>query len=73
MEYAQKEWDLAQKRLENGTLSSVELLNFQNAYQNTVLQHYDNLFNKLDTFLEIYKLSGGMSLEYGKNSSTNTN
>ncbi len=67
MEYAQKAWDLAQKRFENGTLSSVELLNFQNAYQNTVLQHYDNLFNKLDTFLEIYKLSGGMSLEYGKN------
>jgi outer membrane protein TolC len=66
MQYAQKAWDLAQKRFENGTLTSVELLSFQNAYQNTILQHYDNLFNKLDTYLEIYKLTGGMSLDYAK-------
>jgi outer membrane protein TolC len=65
--YATKAWELAQKRFENGTLSSVELLSFQNAYQNTLIQHYDNQFNKLDTFLEIYKMTGKLALEYKKN------
>jgi outer membrane protein TolC len=64
--YATKAWELAQKRFENGTLSSVELLSFQNAYQNTLIQHYDNQFNKLDTFLEIYKMTGKLALEYKK-------
>ena len=64
--YATKAWELAQKRFENGTLSSVELLSFQNAYQNTLIQHYDNQFNKLDTFLEIYKMTGKLALDYKK-------
>lgn len=65
--YATKAWELAQKRFENGTLSSVELLSFQNAYQNTLIQHFDNQFNKLDTFLEIYKMTGKLALDYKKN------
>jgi len=64
--YASKAWELAQKRFENGTLSSVELLSFQNAYQNTLIQHFDNQFNKLDTFLEIYKITGKLALDYKK-------
>jgi len=64
--YATKAWQLAQKRFENGTLSSVELLSFQNTYQNTLIQHYDNQFNKLDTFLEIYKMTGKLALDYAK-------
>jgi hypothetical protein len=42
-------------------------LSFQNAYQNTLIQHFDNQFNKLDTFLEIYKMTGKLALEYKKN------
>jgi outer membrane protein TolC len=64
--YATKAWELAQKRFENGTLTSFELLSFQNAYQNTLIQHFDNQFNKLDTFLEIYKITGKLALEYKK-------
>lgn len=65
--YTTKAWELAQKRFENGTLTSFELLSFQNAYQNTLIQHYDNQFNKLDTFLEIYKMTGKLALDYKKN------
>lgn len=64
--YASKAFDLAQKRFDMGTLSSVELSVFQNNYQNTLIQHYENQFNKIDTYLEIYKLMGKLGLEYSK-------
>lgn len=64
--YATKAWELAQKRFDMGTLSSVELLNFQNNYQSTLMQHYENQYNKLDSFLEIYRLTGKIALDYKK-------
>lgn len=64
LSYATKAWELAQKRAELGTLTSIELATFQNNYQNTLIQHYENQFNKMDTFLEIYKLSGKMGMSY---------
>ena len=66
MIYAEKAFDLAQKRFDLGSLNSIDLANFQNTYQNTMIQHYENLFNKLDTFLEIYKMTGKISLDYQK-------
>lgn len=62
--YAQKAFDLAEKRFKLGTLNSIELAGFQNNYQNTMIQHYENLYNKLDAFLEIYKMTGKIGLEY---------
>lgn len=64
LNYATKAYELAQKRFELGTLSSIELASFQNNYQNTLMQHYENQFNKMDTFLEIYKMTGKLSLNY---------
>jgi outer membrane protein TolC len=62
--YAQKAFDMAQKRFDLGSLNSIELTSFQNAYQNTMIQHLENLFNRLDTYLEIYKMTGKIGLEY---------
>ena len=62
--YAQKAFDLAEKRFKLGTINSIELAGFQNNYQNTMIQHYENLYNKLDAFLEIYKMTGKIGLEY---------
>lgn len=67
MQYAEKAFDLAQRRFELGTLNSVDLSSFQNAYQNTMIQHLENLYNRLDTFLEIYKMTGKLGLEYSRN------
>ena len=64
MVYAQKAFDLAEKRFDIGSINSIDLASFQNNYQNTMIQHYENLFNKMDTFLEIYKMTGKIGLEY---------
>jgi outer membrane protein len=62
--FTTKAWDLAKKRFENGTLTSIELEVFKNNYQNTLIQHYENQFNKMDTFLELFKLSGKLGITY---------
>ena len=64
--YAQKAFDLAKKRFDLGTINSIDLASFQNNYQNTMVQHYENLFNRMDTYLEIYKMTGKLGLEYEK-------
>lgn len=66
LEYATKAYDLAQKRFDLGSINSIDLIVFQNNYQNTLIQHYENLYNRLDTYLEIYKLTGKLGLEYAK-------
>lgn len=64
--YAKKMMELAEKRFDQGTINSIELFTIQNNYQNTIIQHFENQFNRLDTYLEIYKLMGKLALEYQK-------
>lgn len=66
LEYATKAWELAQRRFELGTINSVDLTTFQNNFQNTLIQHYENLYNKLETYLEIYRMSGNLGLDFVK-------
>ena len=67
LDYALKAYELAEKRYEYGSLNSVDLLVFKNTYENQVLQYYEFLYNKLSTYLEIYRMSGKLSLEYVQN------
>ena len=67
IDYATKTYDLADKRFNLGTLNSIDLMVFENSYQNQLLQHYEFLFNKINAFLEIYRLSGKLSLDYINN------
>jgi len=60
--YAEKALKLAQDRFDVGSINSIEFASFQNNYQNTLIQHYENLFNKMDTYLEIYKMTGKIGL-----------
>lgn len=64
--YATKIFEMSQRRFELGTINSLQLFTAQNAYYNTMIQHYENQFNRLDTYLEIYKLSGKLGLVYGQ-------
>ncbi|TNE52972.1 MAG: TolC family protein [Bacteroidetes bacterium] len=66
MSYAEQLLDMGEQRFELGSINSVELLNIQNSYYSTLTQHYENLFNRLDTYLEIYKLCGQLGLSYSK-------
>jgi len=65
--YSEKALNLAEQRFKTGSINSIDLANFMNSHQNTLIQHYENLFNKMDTYLEIYKLTGKIGLEYIKN------
>lgn len=62
--YAEKTFELAQKRFEFGTINSIDLTNLQNNYQNVMIQHFEHQFNKLDTYLEIYRMTGKIGLNY---------
>ncbi len=64
MEYAKKAYDLARTRYELGTINSLDLATFQTNYRNAMITHYQNLFNRLDTYLEIYRMTGKIGLEY---------
>jgi outer membrane protein TolC len=66
LNYATKAFDLAKSKFDLGTISSIELAVFQNNFQNTLIQHYENLFNRMDTYLEIYKMTGKIGLDYVK-------
>ena len=57
---------LAEDRFNVGLINSIDFESFKNNYQNTLIQHYENLFNKMDTYLEIYKMTGKIGLEYVK-------
>jgi outer membrane protein TolC len=64
VEYAQKSFELAEERFKVGTINSIDLATIQSNYQNTLLQHYENIYNRMDTYLEIYRMTGQISLEY---------
>ena len=66
LEYATRAYEMAEKRFNTGALNSVDLMTFQSNYQTTMIQHYENLFNRLDTYLEIHKLTGKLGLTYAK-------
>lgn len=65
--YAEKTFNLARDRFEVGSINSIDLATIQTNYQNTLIQHYENVFNRLDTYLEIYKMTGKLGLEYTTN------
>lgn len=62
--YATEAFELAQKRFDLGSINSIDLIVFQNSYESTLLQHYENLYNRIDTYLEIYKMTGKLGLTY---------
>ena len=64
--YAKQAWFIAQKRFDLGSLNSVELVNFKNNYENQSLQLYDFELSKINTYLEIYKMTGKLKLDYIK-------
>lgn len=67
LDYAKRAFELAEKRFDLGSMNSIDLATFQNTYETTMIQHYENLFNRLDTYLEIYKMTGKLRLGYTKN------
>lgn len=64
LEYAKKSFELAEDRFERGTINSIDLATIQSNYRNTLIQHYENIYNRMDTYLEIYRMTGQIALGY---------
>jgi outer membrane protein len=66
MEYAKKAFEIGKSRYELGSINSIELTSLQNNYLNAAMNYYDNLYQRIDVYLELYKLSGRLQLDYLK-------
>ncbi len=64
LDYTKQAWILAEKRFNLGTLSSIELITFKNTFENQSLQYFDFVLTKIKTYLEIYKMTGKLKLDY---------
>ena len=64
LEYAKKSFELAEDRFSRGTINSIDLATIQTNYRNTLIQHYENIYNRMDTYLEIYRMTGQLTLDY---------
>jgi outer membrane protein len=64
LSYAKQAWELAELRFDLGTLNSIELVSFKNNYESQSLQFYDLELSKINTFLDIYKMTGRLRLDY---------
>lgn len=67
LDYTKQAWVLAEKRFNLGTLSSIELITFKNTFENQSLQYFDFVLTKIKTYLEIYKMTGKLKLDYVNN------
>ena len=62
--YAQQAFELGQKRFKLGAINSIELAQLRNAYLNAKLNYTNLLFQRIQTYLEIYRISGNLLLTY---------
>tara|TARA_Y100000385_G_scaffold183590_1_gene189615 strand:+ start:1859 stop:3181 length:1323 start_codon:yes stop_codon:yes gene_type:complete len=64
LEFASKSFLLAQKKYNQGVLSSIDLLIFKNNLQNAQLKYIESEYNKLEIYLQIKRLTGDLLLDY---------
>jgi outer membrane protein TolC len=64
--YARRAFEIGKDRYALGSINSLEITTLQNNYLNAAMSYYDNLYLRIDTYLELFKLSGRMQLEYSK-------
>lgn len=62
--YAKKAYNLANSKFKNGSINSLDVINFKNNYITSSINHLDNQYNRLELYLELLKTSGNMQLEY---------
>jgi outer membrane protein TolC len=64
--YARQAFEIGKDRYALGSINSLELTALQNNYLNAAMNYYDNLYQRIDVYLELFKLSGRLQLEYTK-------
>ena len=64
VDYAKLAYEIGMERYEMGQINSIELSQLQNSYMNAQMEYYNNLYQRLDIYLEIIKATGKLQLEY---------
>lgn len=62
--YAEKSWEMGQLQYNNGSLNSIDISQLRLAYLNSFNTHYDNLYARIDAFLELHRMTGQLRMEY---------
>lgn len=62
--YAEQAFDLGMERFKLGSINSIELAQLRNALLNAKLNYTNLLFQRIQTYLEIYRTSGNLLLTY---------
>lgn len=62
--YAKQAFDLGLERFKLGSINSIELAQLRNALLNAKLNYTNLLFQRIQTYLEIYRTSGNLLLTY---------
>lgn len=62
--YAQQAYKMGLDRYNLGSINSIDLLQLRNSYLNAKLNYTNLLYQRIQTYLELYKLTGSLRLEY---------
>lgn len=62
--YAQQAYKMGLNRYNLGSINSIDLLQLRNSYLNAKLNYTNLLYQRIQTYLELYKLTGSLRLEY---------
>lgn len=62
--YAKQAFELGQERFKVGGINSIELAQLRDALSNAKLNYTNLLFQRIQTYLEIYRASGNLLLTY---------
>lgn len=64
VEYAEQAYKMGLDRYNLGSINSIDLLQLRNSYLNAKLNYTNLLYQRIQTYLELYKLIGSLRLEY---------
>ena len=64
VDYAELAFEIGMERYEMGQINSIELSQLQNSYMNAQMEYYNNMYQRLDIYLEIIKTTGKLQLDY---------
>lgn len=62
--YAKQAYEMGMERYNLGSINSIDLLQLRNSYLEANLNHTNILHQRIQTYLELYKLTGSLRLEY---------
>lgn len=64
VEYAKLAYEIGLERYEMGQINSIELSQLQTSLMNAQLEYLNNLYQRIDIYLEIIKTTGKLQLNY---------